>query len=236
MPRKSSKRDAPRSFEEQLAAAELAAAAKPPQANPDRLSQAFGLEVHHRPEQAIGLTNQGLDKPRLGALPIEDEAYALKLAGYQAYEVADHLNHTRLKGGKLLSEAEAEALIVTATGRRRRSLNGSVADQFQVELDRIEKLIGFLWKQSEQGNVNAVDRVIKLMARKASMLALDAPEVRLTVHASANDLDYSRLSTEELRMLKDLMARATNSGPKEKTIEGHVVESKSLEKGQGVVP
>ena len=45
-----------------------------------------------------------------------------------------------------------------------------------LDLERIEALIDAIWDKAAKGDTWSVDRVVKLLERKASMLGLDAPK------------------------------------------------------------
>lgn len=48
-------------------------------------------------------------------------------------------------------------------------------DLRKVEAERLDKLQRALWKQAMDGNQGAVDRVLRIMERRAKLLGLDAP-------------------------------------------------------------
>jgi hypothetical protein len=45
-----------------------------------------------------------------------------------------------------------------------------------LELMRLERLHAAVWPQAIRGDVNAVDRVLRIMERRARLLGLDAPK------------------------------------------------------------
>lgn len=50
------------------------------------------------------------------------------------------------------------------------------ADEYRrLELERLDKMQRNLWTQTLQGSQGAVDRVLKIMERRAKLLGLDAP-------------------------------------------------------------
>ncbi len=58
---------------------------------------------------------------------------------------------------------------------RERAL-ADVAHEKGIDLDRLERMIAALWPQVVQGHLGAIDRVTRLLERKARLLGLDAPE------------------------------------------------------------
>ena len=45
----------------------------------------------------------------------------------------------------------------------------------RLEVERLDDLLRGLWKQARTGNQGAVDRVLRIMKRRADLLGLDAP-------------------------------------------------------------
>jgi AcrR family transcriptional regulator len=45
-----------------------------------------------------------------------------------------------------------------------------------LDLERIEALIDAIWAKAENGDTWSIDRIVKLLERKANMLGLDAPK------------------------------------------------------------
>ncbi len=84
------------------------------------------------------------------------------------------------------SYREIAALLQMSLGNAhrlvRRGLNrhlakcGELADEIRtLELDRLDALQRSVWPQAEKGKVQAVDRILKIMERRARLLGLDAP-------------------------------------------------------------
>jgi DNA-binding Lrp family transcriptional regulator len=56
------------------------------------------------------------------------------------------------------------------------------AEVRELELHRLDTMILGLWQQARSGDVQAIDRVLKIMDRRASYLGLDAPkQVRVDI-------------------------------------------------------
>ncbi len=51
-----------------------------------------------------------------------------------------------------------------------------VTNEKGLDLDRLERMIAAVWPEAARGNLPAVDRVTRLLERKARLLGLDAPE------------------------------------------------------------
>ena len=70
-------------------------------------------------------------------------------------------------------------------------------DVRKLELESLDRLQFALWQQATQGNHGAVDRVLRVMERRAKLLGLDAP-VR-TEHSGS--VDVRTLTDDELRAI-----------------------------------
>lgn len=44
-----------------------------------------------------------------------------------------------------------------------------------LELDRLDRLLAGLWKKAQDGELDAIDRALKIAARRAALLGLDRP-------------------------------------------------------------
>lgn len=51
----------------------------------------------------------------------------------------------------------------------------SASEMRRLELERLDAMTLALWKQATSGNQGAIDRVLRLMERRAKLLGLDAP-------------------------------------------------------------
>lgn len=69
-------------------------------------------------------------------------------------------------------------------GALKETLQESADELRTLELERIDRLLLAVWQNATLGRVEAIDRAIKLMERRAKMLGLDAP-VQLEATGSA---------------------------------------------------
>ncbi len=118
-------------------------------------------------------------KDRRGKIPAEiaerrRKALDLRKAGASYDAIAQQL---RLSGSGSAYKIVQAAL--KATYRE------PADDVRKLELERLDRLTLALWSRAQQGETEAIDRVLKLMDRRAKLLGLDAPaksesEVRQT--------------------------------------------------------
>lgn len=94
------------------------------------------------------------------------KAVALRIAGATFEQIGDQLG---------VSTQAAHKLVTTALEETRR-ITGEAAEQLrQTELTRLDALQTALWSDAVKGDVQAVDRILKIMLRRSQLLGLDAP-------------------------------------------------------------
>ena len=88
-----------------------------------------------------------------------------------------------------------------------RTLNEAGVDEMrQTELDRLDRLQRFAWTAAAQGDLKAIDAVLRIMQRRARLLGLDAParvQQEVTVWTGDSDLD---------REIQQLIAQLDGAG------------------------
>lgn len=77
------------------------------------------------------------------------------------------------------------------------------------DLERLDQLVLALWRQASQGSLGAVDRVLRVLERRAALLGLDAPqrvdiEQRVRQLAVAAGLDADAAVVEAARLLREV--------------------------------
>jgi len=101
----------------------------------------------------------------LAALERERQALQLRKGGATFEAIAAHLGYHNHSGAY---KAVRRAM--------RRTLQEPANELRRLELARLDDLLRGVWVAACQGNVAAVDRVLKIMARRAALLGLDAPQ------------------------------------------------------------
>lgn len=72
----------------------------------------------------------------------------------------------------------------------------------QLELERLDALQIALWVQARQGNQGAVDRVLRIMERRARLLGLDAP-TKADITSGGQPLIFKVVYADEIESLGD---------------------------------
>ncbi len=143
-------------------------------------------------------------------ISLDEQVYALRMGGYTPSEIAHNLTKAL---NRRVTIQEVDVMIDRVADENRSRTSAQVANTFQLDLDRLERAIKAIWPAVCDGNLQAIDRFEKLQRRRSEMLGLDAPDVRATVHLGNmhGGLDYTALSTEELKTLKALQNKATTA-------------------------
>jgi hypothetical protein len=93
------------------------------------------------------------------------EALSLRITGTTIQEIADQLGYANHSGAY---DAFMSALDATLR---------EPAEKVRVlEVERLDRLMNGVWKRATDGDDFAIDRVLKIMDRRARLLGLDAPQ------------------------------------------------------------
>ena len=106
---------------------------------------------------------------RIEAAERQAKALALRKGGATYEQIASDLGYASASG--------ARKAVVTSL---RQIITEPAEELRHLELTRLDALLVALWPAASRGTLGAVDRVLKIMARRAAYLGLDAPE-RLAV-------------------------------------------------------
>lgn len=100
------------------------------------------------------------------------QALELRKAGATYEQIGAKLGITNQAAHRLVSRGLA------ALGKE------AAEDVLALELSRLDGLLMAMWPQARRGNHGAVDRVLRIMERRARLLGLDHNELRAGVDAS----------------------------------------------------
>lgn len=133
------------------------------------------------------------------------QALGLRRAGASYEQIGAQLGITRSAARKVVTKAIA------------RIPRDDAEQVLQLELDRLDALLRGLWPQAVKGHGGAVDRVLRVMERRARLLGLDAPTKRELSGPAGGPIsvaDVTQLTDEQLEALVhgDDTAADTGSG------------------------
>ena len=119
---------------------------------------------------------------KLKTAALEAQCLHLRMAGYSHREIAAQLGIAPSSAYKRVRHAFDEV----------NKHNLDTAEQLRaLELLRLDELLSALWDTAIAGDLKAVDRVLKVMERRAKLLGLDAPvmvETDGVIHIKVIDL------------------------------------------------
>jgi hypothetical protein len=123
----------------------------------------------------------------------------LRVAGWSIRDIAAHLNvSVGLVHGDL-----SEVLV-----RTREQANESVKVERELSIERLETAIKKIWDQVEGGDLDAVDRLVRLEQRLAKLQGLDAPTKQELSGPDGAPIEVTTKTTLE-RKLDELGKRLT---------------------------
>ena len=109
----------------------------------------------------------------------EEEALGLRLGGLTYRVIGERMG---------ISESGAYKAIIRALKRLNERIAEKAEEVRRLELERLDKMLRGLWPSALRGNQGAIDRVLRIMQRRAMYLGLDAPKA-LDVRVTEGELD-----------------------------------------------
>lgn len=95
------------------------------------------------------------------------QAVALRLSGATYESIGEAIG---------VSAPAAFKLVKTALEKLAKETDTDAVPLRELELQRLDRLQFGLWKKAQNGDLQAVDRALKIMERRAKLLGIDAPE------------------------------------------------------------
>ncbi len=134
-------------------------------------------------------TNKNSSK---AASKVDNQRIALDLrrAGHGYQSIADRLG---------VSVSTAHGYVSDAMAESRAQIEADAAEIKAEEISRLDGMLCGLWDLATSGDVQAVDRVLRIMERRSKLLGLDAP-VRV---GHGGDADAPPISMQEIKTLSD---------------------------------
>lgn len=136
------------------------------------------------------------DARAISAVAKQRRVLELRMAGAPFSRIAREVGYASLSGAHKAFQTALKATIQQPADEVRR-----------LEVERLDALLGALWDLALGGNLQAIDRVLAVMQRRAAYLGLDAPqkidvEHRIRAAAEAEGLDPDEAVAEARRILK----------------------------------
>ena len=87
----------------------------------------------------------------------------------------------------------------------RKDIADSASEIIELETQRLDAMLTTLWPQVAKGHLGAIDRVLRLMDRRARLLGLDAPSKKdVDLKSGGKPLavvDFTKLTVEQLKVI-----------------------------------
>jgi hypothetical protein len=166
------------------------------------------------------MTKPKASKQRLDALDREVAALELRRAGLTYDAIARRLDYRNRSGAWHAVRAG-----LTAT------LQAPADELRTLELSQLDRMQVAIWDKAIAGNLRAVDRVLKIMRRRAQLLGLDAPRqvavsVGVTVQQMAEKMAarYGLDVAEVLTEAEWILAEMRGEGGQHRPVEARELE------------
>lgn len=120
------------------------------------------------------------------ATKLDRQAKALELrrAGLSYREIAAKIG---------IGKSQAQRLVEAGLEQVRDEVDAEARDLKAIELSRLDAMLSGLWPDARRGAHGAVDRVLRIMERRAKLLGLDAPlKMAQTTRDGEEDADPAR--------------------------------------------
>ena len=101
---------------------------------------------------------------QVDALQRQKQALELRCAGRSYRDIAEALGYRGPSG--------AHSAVMSAL---KRTLQEPADELRKLEVARLDRMLWALWKQVIKGDGGAIDRVLRIMERRAKLLGIDAP-------------------------------------------------------------
>lgn len=163
----------------------------------------------------------------------QQEALELRMRGMSQRAIGDAMG---------ISQQAVAYHLKNALLEYQKDIEKNAAKIRAIELSRLERLQAAVWQPALDGNLEAVDKAIKVMDRRAKLVGLDAPKkTELTgkdggpLAVASISVDLSKLSDAQLdrygeiaRAYEDLMAEiASPAAGETKMIEARIVDEEA---------
>lgn len=102
-----------------------------------------------------------------------------------------------------IGKSQAHRLVKSGLADARAQISAQADELRSEEISRLDAMLSGLWADARKGNAGAVDRVLKIMERRARLLGLDAP-VRSALEGGppgAPPMQAVNMTAEEFRAM-----------------------------------
>ena len=111
----------------------------------------------------------------------------------------------------------------SVTAALRKTLQEPADELRTLEAERLDRLMLATWQAATGGELDAIDRVLKIMARRARLLGLDAPD-RTDITSGGERLE----SSQEWALIRTALMEALSAWPDARAAVATALESSDV--------
>jgi hypothetical protein len=123
----------------------------------------------------------------IAAVDISDKAVQLRREGRSCAEIGKQLG---------CSQSTAWEAINRWLVAKRADIKEAADDVREMELARMDEMMAGIYPTALQGDMQAIDRVLRIMERRAKLLGIDAPTRQEVTGAEGGPLDIRAVASE----------------------------------------
>ena len=154
------------------------------------MKQSTSVTVKRDKQKPRKRKGQSTSRKAIEAIQHEAQALNLRLEGKTFTEIAAAVGYKDRSGAHHAVMRALDRLVDEPTEQMR-----------NLELKRLDALVRAMWPAATRADPDAVDRVLKIMARRARLMGLDMPEKH--DHTVKGDMTVSRNYDRLQELLKD---------------------------------
>jgi len=133
---------------------------------------------------------------RMTAKEREFKSLEMRKAGATYLQIGDQLG---------ITETGAYRAVMRSLKRLNETINEEALEVRRLELERLDAMLIALWPQARKGNQGAVDRVLRIMERRAKFLGIDAP-TKQDITSGGDKLQSINMASLTLNQLQLLIS------------------------------
>ena len=116
--------------------------------------------------------------------------------------------YTEIAAALGIGKSQAHRLVKTALAECVEAVTAEATQLKAEELSRLDGMLSGIWVEARKGHLGAIEKVLKIMERRAKLLGLDAP----TRHALGGDESAPPIKSEHAHTMTDADLEAIARG------------------------
>jgi hypothetical protein len=177
----------------------------------------------------IAVAHSQASAQRIEAAQRRTHALQLRVEGKTYEQIGAALN---------VSTQRAHAIVTEELRRLNQERAEAAAEVTRLECERLDDLHASLWDKAIEGDLDALDRIIKLMARRARLLGLDVikPAVQINVPAASQEQTHGIINDPAATELACQLFERIAAGPPDPRGPGVVRQPEAVDASEAPQP